>query len=263
MIFPYQHELETLKPLVREAGNRVLELSRKGFQVHRKSDRSPVTTADLEVNQYLKDQLLRIYPHDAWLSEEEPDDLSRLEKARVWIIDPLDGTKYFIAGIPQFAISIALVEQGQPVVAVIFNPATNELFWAVQHQGAFLNESLIHVRTEPTPPITLLVNPPALQRGLFRNVDSSVTCQPMGSIAYTLALIAAGQADGTINVARQNEWDVAAGTLLIHEARGQVMDRNGDQLRFNQRKPFIRGIIATRPDLASQLLDLAKHVFPE
>ncbi|RMH38289.1 MAG: 3'(2'),5'-bisphosphate nucleotidase CysQ [Nitrospirae bacterium] len=261
MIFPYQHELETLKPLVREAGNRVLELSRTGFHVHRKSDRSPVTTADLEVNRYLKEQLLQIYPDDGWLSEEEPDDHTRLTKSRVWIVDPLDGTKYFIAGVPQFAISIALVENAEPVVAVIFNPATNEFFSAVQRQGAFLDGSPVHVRTETPHSITLLVNPPALHRGLFRNMDSAVTCQPMGSIAYTLALIASGRADGTINVARQNEWDLAAGTLLVHEAGGQVMDRYGHPLRFNQRTPFVRGVIATRPDLASRLLDLAKRLF--
>ena len=122
------------------------EAGRGGFETHIKKDRSPVTSADLAVNQILQDMLMTAFPHDAWLSEETPDDPRRLKNNRVWIIDPIDGTKYFMRGIPQYAISVALVESHQPVVAAVYNPATDELFSAVRGSGAWLNGDPIRSR---------------------------------------------------------------------------------------------------------------------
>lgn len=255
---PYQHEIETLQTAIRQAGHCVLERYNKGnYQIYRKKDRSPVTTVDLEVNDFLRNTILHTYPGDGWLSEEDPDDRTRLTKSRVWILDPLDGTKYFISGIPQFAISIALIENANPVVAVIFNPATNEYFSAVRDHGTFLNDTLVQVRHRSTNRMVLLVNPPALQRGAFRALEHVLDCVPMGSIAYTLALIAAGHADGTINLSRQNEWDIAAGSLLIQEAGGVVLDKSFQPLSFNKPAPYIDGIIAASQDNLNRLIELS------
>jgi myo-inositol-1(or 4)-monophosphatase len=248
------HELEVLRQAVRQAGQQVLKLAAEGFETHIKKDRSPVTTADLAVNQILHDLLLAAYPHDAWLSEESPDDPRRLENKRVWVIDPIDGTKYFMRGVPQYATWVALVESHQPVVAAVYNPATDELFSAVRGTGAWLNGQPIHVTPARDGRPIVLVNPPALERGLFRAIEAAAECRPMGSIAYTLALVAAGRADATLNLDGLNEWDVAGGVLLIEEAGGMVMDRNGSPLSFNQAKTTIRGILAADKDLLDRLL---------
>ena len=248
------HELEVLRKAVRQAGQQALKLAAEGFETHIKKDRSPVTTADLAVNQILHEMLLTAFPHDAWLSEETPDDLRRLENKRVWIIDPIDGTKYFMRGVPQYAISVALVESNQPVVAAVYNPATDELFSAVRGIGAWLNDQRIHVTPARDGRPVILVNPPALERGVFRTIEAAAECRPMGSIAYTLALVSAGRADATLNLDGLNEWDVAGGVLLIEEAGGTVMDRNGSPLSFNQSNTTIRGILAADKDLLNRLL---------
>jgi len=248
------HELEVLRKAVRQAGQQALKLAAEGFETHIKKDRSPVTTADLAVNQILHEVLLTAFPHDAWLSEETPDDLRRLENKRVWIIDPIDGTKYFMRGVPQYAISVALVEAHQPVVAAVYNPATDELFSAVRGTGAWLNGEPVHVTPARDGRPVILVNPPALERGVFRAIEAAAECRPMGSIAYTLALVSAGRADATLNLDGLNEWDVAGGVLLIEEAGGTVMDRNGSPLSFNQSNTTIRGILAADKDLLNRLL---------
>jgi len=248
------HELDVLQQAVRQAGQQALKLAAEGFETHIKKDRSPVTTADLAVNQILHERLLTTFPHDAWLSEETPDDPRRLENKRVWVIDPIDGTKYFMRGVPQYAISVALVESRQPAVAAVYNPATDELFSAVRGMGAWLNGQPIHVTPARNGRPVILVNPPALERGIFRAIEAAAECRPMGSIAYTLALVAAGRADATLNLDGLNEWDVAGGVLLIEEAGGAVMDRNGSPLSFNQAKTTIRGILAADKDLLDRLL---------
>lgn len=248
------HELEVLQQAVRQAGQQALKLAAEGFETHIKKDRSPVTTADLAVNQILRERLLTTFPHDAWLSEETPDDPRRLENKRVWVIDPIDGTKYFMRGVPQYAISVALVESRQPAVAAVYNPATDELFSAVRGMGAWLNGQPIHVTPARNGRPVILVNPPALERGVFRAIEAAAECRPMGSIAYTLALVAAGRADATLNLDGLNEWDVAGGVLLIEEAGGAVMDRNGSPMSFNQAKTTIRGILAADKDLLDRLL---------
>ena len=256
----YDHELTTLESAVRKAGQRVTQLARDGFETHIKKDHSPVTTADLEVDRILKEILFETYPEDGWLSEETPDDGARLEKPRVWVLDPIDGTKYFMLGIPQYGISIALVEKGDPVIGVIFNPATEEYFLAVKGAGATLNGKNIQVRSSSIERLTVFVNPPALDRDPFRQLAELADWQPMGSIAYTLALVAAGKADTAINLGNQNEWDVAAGTLLVQEAGGTIVDRKWNALCFNKPNPMVSGILATRPDKIECVQELTKNL---
>jgi len=244
----YDHELSIIHSAVREAGHRVLQLAKDGFETHIKADQSPVTTADLEVDQLLKGILLNSFPEDGWLSEETPDDGKRLDHTRVWVLDPIDGTTYFSKGIPQYAISLALVEKDRPTIAVIYNPATDEFFLAVRGQGATLNNGPIQVRSTPFDKLTILVNPNALKRKSFRRLGEEANCQPMGSIAYTLALVAAGRADATLQLGTQNEWDVAAGVLLVQEAGGSAVDKNCHAIQFNKPIPSVPGLIATRSD---------------
>jgi len=247
-----------LQMIVRDAGARVLEIAQHGFDIKIKQDSSQVTTADLEVDRILKDQLLTKYPLDGWLSEESPDDRKRLEKHRVWILDPIDGTRNFISKIPQYAISIALVENQEPIIGVIYNPATNEMFSAVKGEGAYLNDKPIGVNDTQTDKLTCLVNASKSQRTKMTLIEPQLECQTFGSIAYALALQAAGRVDMTLNPWSQNEWDIAAGVLVIQEAGGTVKDRNWQPIPFNQSNTSTQGVIAIRPDQTSMVQQLLK-----
>jgi|CXWL01.1.fsa_nt_gi myo-inositol-1(or 4)-monophosphatase len=241
---PYAEELTVMDTTIREAGARALQLARDGFETMTKADHSPVTTADLEVNRILHTALLTAFPEDGWLSEETADRPDRSTKRRVWILDPIDGTKYFMRGIPTYAISLALAVGQELRLGVVFNPATDEYFLAVRGAGAWLNGEPIRVKQAVSEPPHVLVNPPAFDKGRFSYLDGRARCQPLGSIAYTLAWLAAGRADGTINKAPLHEWDIAAGALLVEEAGGLLTDGNGQPLQFNQLDSSLTGVIA-------------------
>ena len=244
----WNDERDVLIDALRMAGAEALRLAVDGFETIQKPDQSPVTSADLAVNTVLHARLTSAFPQDGWLSEESPDDLVRLQKRRVWVVDPIDGTKAFINGEPEFCISVALIEQGQPMVAAIFNPSTHELFTAVRGEG-------LHLNNEPVSPSAALsgldpviaLNPWEQQIGRFTSLTLSMTSRPIRSIAWVLTLAAIGRIDAVATLEPQNEWDVAAGALLIEEAGGIISDGRGQNLTFNRREPRYRGIIATSP----------------
>lgn len=245
-------ELELLTEALYQAGVEALRLSTAGFDTYTKADQSPVTSADLAVNRILHDRLSAAFPGDGWLSEESTDTEERLGKTRVWVVDPIDGTRAFVRGVPEFCLSVALVEQGRPVVAAIFNPSTGDYYSAVRGQG-LKTERLL----EPThPPYAsaerplALVNPWELRVGRFEGLEPHIRCRPIGSIAYALALVAAGQADAAMTLDGGNEWDIAAGVLLIEESGGQVTTPAGDPLAFNRSDPKLSGTLAIVPSLS-------------
>jgi len=240
-------ELEILCDAVKQAGQRVLHLAKEGFETYRKKDRSPVTSADLEANRILQEALMGHFPEDGWLSEESPDNSERLGKKRVWVVDPIDGTKHFMKGIPQYAISVALVENERLIVGVVYNPATQELFSSTRGSGLCLNGTPIQGDHPIGERLSILLNPSRLEKGEFEAYERHATCHPMGSIAYTLALVAAGKADGTLNFDSLHEWDIAAGVLLVQEAGGIAMDSHKKPMSFNQPNTEVHGVIAARP----------------
>lgn len=261
----WDHELRILLDAMRAAGAEALRLLSDGFETRTKSDQSPVTSADLAVNQILQSHLLALFPHDGWLSEESSDGPARQQKARVWVIDPIDGTKAYIMGEPEFCISAALVEEGRPVVAAIFNPSTDELFTARRDGGLRLNHKLIapeEYRKGEQPLIAL--SPWEHHLGRFKSLEASTTSRPMRSIAWALALAASGRIHAVATFETQNEWDVAAGALLIEEAGGTMHDGGGQTLGFNRPEPRYQGIVATSPHcpdpIRRQLRSLSRMV---
>jgi len=246
-------ELALLSEVMHQAGLEALRFSTAGFDTYTKADQSPVTSADLAVNRILHDRLMAAFPGDGWLSEESTDNHERLDKRRVWIVDPIDGTRAFVRGVPEFCLSVALVDQGIPVVAAIFNPSTGDYFSAARGRG-FRTERLI----EPTqPPFAsaerplALVNPWELRVGRFDALEPHVRCRPIGSIAYALALVAAGQADAAMTLDGGNEWDIAAGVLLIEESGGQATTAAGQPFAFNRPDPRLPGTLAIGASLAT------------
>lgn len=239
-----EQELALLVKAVRKAGTKVLELVKHGFEVQTKPDRSPVTTVDHEVNRILHEMQRREFPQDGWLSEESPDDPARLTRQRVWIVDPIDGTKALINRLPEFTISAALIERGVPIVGAILNPSTDELFAAVRGGGLYLNGSRLTL--SPLREFTAVIMSSGKDFGTdgYSTLDNTMRHRPIYSIANAMALVAAGRVRAAFTVDSMNEWDLAAGVLLIEEGGGTVSDAAGNPLIFNQPKPTIRGVIA-------------------
>lgn len=239
-----ERELTALVAAVRKAGAKVRELVRDGFEVQTKPDRSPVTTVDLEVNRILHKMQRREFPQDGWLSEESPDDPARLYSERVWIVDPIDGTKALINRMPEFCISVALIERGEPVVAAILNPSTDELFTAIRGGGLCLNGTRVTLLPPHDFDPLIMVSAWELRSNRWSTLAKISRCRPMYSIANALALVAAGRVQATFTIEPENEWDLAAGVLLIEESGGTISDAAGKPFVFNRPTPRLRGVIA-------------------
>ncbi|MFZ1919695.1 MAG: 3'(2'),5'-bisphosphate nucleotidase CysQ [Terriglobales bacterium] len=243
-----------------EAGREVLNRFTPGaIEAEYKAGHDPVTEADRAVDAMLKKHLLR--GGEGWLSEETIDDQSRLTKSRVWVVDPLDGTREFVQGIPEFCISIAMVENGVPVAGGICNPATNELILGSRDTGVTYNGS-------PSQPsqrrdlhgALVLASRSEVKRGEWKQFESAeFDIHPMGSVAYKLGLVAAGRADLTFTLVPKNEWDVAAGAALVESAGGWTLKLDHSPLRCNQKNPLISGLLAGGPFLRDPLLALLER----
>lgn len=230
------------------------------LDVRHKSPNQPLTEADLAADALLHDRLLSARPDYGWLSEETADTPDRLTRARVWIVDPIDGTRSFIAGRPEFSISVALAEDGVARLGVVHNPATGEIFWALRGAGAFAGgeengaDGGTPLRAEPAPGAELLASRSDLTAAWLQDVGRGWSLRPLGSTAYKLALVAAGRAAGYVTRGARSEWDLCAGALLIEEAGGAITDALGVGLAFNQASPHVHGVIAAAPALHAQLV---------
>jgi len=252
-------ELRCARTAAREAGDILRRHFRdRGFQVGSKGRDNPVTTADLEADAALRTSLSGAFPDYGWLSEETADDGVRLERRRVWIVDPLDGTKEFIGGVTEFVVAIALAEDGAAVLGVTYNPIKDELFWAARGAGCHLGNEPVHVTTtRRLDKAIVLASRSETARGEWRAYRDQIIVNPIGSVAYKLALVAAGRADATFTRTAKSEWDVASGAALIAEAGGLMTDIHGHPMRFNRPSVKLDGFIAAGPELHAALSRLA------
>jgi len=249
-------DYDLLRRAIRDAGATALRYFRRDTPVYHKGDGSEVTDADLAVDAQLHSELCTPRPGYGWLSEETLDVPERLAARRVWIVDPIDGTTAFIQDREQWVISVALVQDGEPVVAAVYNPARDELFTAREGQGAELNGQPASVSGHTDLHGAHILAPRGVARraGWHEPGEPEVTTRFVYSIAYRMCFVAAGWADGLISKGRKSEWDVAAGTLIVREAGGRVTSTNGSRYAFNQRKPVFDGTIAGPPRLQDELL---------
>jgi myo-inositol-1(or 4)-monophosphatase len=221
-----------------------------------KAGHDPVTEADRAVDRVLRESLLR--DGEGWLSEESVDDYSRLGRQRVWVVDPLDGTREFVQGLPEFCVSIGLVENGQPVAGGIYNPATREKFLGAIDSGVTYNGTPAHPSQRASLEGALvLASRSEVKRGEWKPFENApFGIKAMGSVAYKLALVSAGLADVTFTLTPKNEWDVVGGAALVQSAGGFVQTLDNTVLTANNRSPLLSGLLAGGPHLKDGLLSL-------
>ena len=218
-----------------------------------KPGQDPVTEADHTANRVLREILLR--DGEGWLSEESADDPERLKRELVWVVDPLDGTREFVEGIPEWCISIALVEHGQAVAGGILNPVTREKIVGSIWGGVTYNGEPARASQKGSLTGALVLGSRSeAKRGEWKRFEGlPFRIRNMGSVAYKLGLVAAGKADATWTLVPKNEWDVAAGTALVLGAGGFVRRLEGGPPRFNNPSTLMTGLIAGGPHLRQEI----------
>jgi 3'(2'), 5'-bisphosphate nucleotidase len=264
-------ELEVARSAALLAGDLLRRHQRGDRNAVAKPDGSPVTQADTEANEAILASLRRAFPNDAILSEESADDGTRSQHSRVWLVDPLDGTRDFVAGSPEFAVHIALTVQGRPTVAVVYQPATDGLFEAVAGEGAFVvkgatrrrlsvskHDELIGLRLG----VSRYTPGPALRR-LLSEAPFGLDAVPMGASTKLLA-VAQGLLDACLTLHDgEHEWDSCAPGLVVTEAGGRITDVAGTPLRYNQADVrHRRGVVVSNRQCHDPLCRLAARYWP-
>lgn len=237
------------------AASKVLEQFTPGaIDASFKQGDDPLTKADLAVDALLHEILPR--EGEGWLSEETADDARRLSCRRVWVVDPIDGTREFVEGLPQWCVSIGLVEDGRAIAGGIVNPAADELILGAPDYGVTLNGDA--VTTWPTSLVggEVLASNSEIKRGEWdRFLDGTFRVVPMGSVAYKLARVGAGLAEATWTLVPKNEWDIAAGVAIVQAAGGFVCRLDRSEPTFNNPSPKYDGLIAAAPGLEHAVLE--------
>ncbi len=264
----YAEELAVAKAAASSAAAAIEDLG--PCRVRPKEDGSPITAADLAANQAIIDLISRHFPQDALLSEESVDGPQRLDRARVWIIDPLDGTRDFVGNTGQFSVHVALAVQGQPQVAVVIEPAAGRMSWAVRAQGAYMSE-------RGMAPLPLRVSSQASAAGsrvgtsrfaMTDNLRAFLAEPPalqkvsMGASTKLMAL-ARGELEACVWLsAVEKEWDTCAPGLIVSEAGGQITDVLGNTFVYNQADVVHRrGIVASNTLVHQAMLTRAQRFF--
>jgi myo-inositol-1(or 4)-monophosphatase len=258
---PLAEDYELLKTAVRNAGALANSYFRRQVEVHRKPDGSEVSEADLAVDAALKLALTTRRKDYGWLSEESPDDRERLKHSRVWMIDPIDGTSAFLRHNPEWTVSVALVENGVPVLGVVYAPAKDEMFRAMRGHGAFLNDEPIKTSDKPTlEGAELIASGGLFKKKLWQEPWPEVQTRWVNSVAYRLALVAAGKADATISLAAKAEWDLAAAAVIMAEAGGITTDHHGNPHPYNREIPRFPSLVASGKALHPLLIERTSRI---
>lgn len=251
-----ESDLDLLERITKEAGEIALKYFKADPKVWDKDDNAgPVTEADLAVDRHLKTELRKARPDYGWLSEETEDSGERLSQKRVFIVDPIDGTRAFIDGVRNWALSVAVVEHGQPIAAVVLMPAKQTIYAAALGQGANKNGDPIQIaQNKPIEQSEILAAKPALTPNIWKNGRRPpFKISFRSSLAYRLCAVAEGRFDGMITLRPTWEWDIAAGSLIAAEAGAGVTDANGNTLRFNNRTPQVSGVVMGLPNIVNSL----------
>ena len=216
----------------------------------RKADESLVSEVDIETDRRLKAMLGAVDPEAGWLSEETADNADRLARRRIWCVDPIDGTRDFLRGRKGWAVSIALIEDGAPLLGVLYAPARDELWVAARGAGASCNGETVRSGNRAT-----LSGARVPATSLPRSDNDLVMVEQPNSIALRMAMVAADRADLVATLRWGFEWDIAAAALIVAEGGAVATDAHGKALRFNTVRAQAFGVLATVPGIHAQAVD--------
>jgi myo-inositol-1(or 4)-monophosphatase len=243
------------------AGKLARDLQAKGLHVSWKEGNSPVTNGDLAVDALLKEALGAARPDYGWLSEETADNPDRLERRKLFIVDPIDGTHAYVKGRPWYAVCIAVVEDGQPTAGVIYAPELDELYEASSGGGARLNgEPITCSQRRTLEGARMLGDKKMFEHPAWKRPWPSMEIETRNSIAYRLALVACGGFDACMALSSKHEWDLAAADLICAEAGALVTDHKDRRFTYNRPLPRQPALVASGPPLHPLLVERVRHI---
>lgn len=242
-------DLSLLSTVGHEAAEIALGWFRRDPQVWRKSGGSPVSEADLAVDRHLRARLIGERPDYGWLSEETADNPDRLKRSRVFVVDPIDGTRAFLEGDVQWTVSLALVEAGRPTAAVLLQPATGALWWATAGGGAYLGDAALRIEGAADLAHARVSAPRTwFDRGVLSGTAFAER-RLVPSLALRIALVADGRLDVAYGSGNAHDWDLAAADLLVQEAGGRLTVPSGELPLYNGAVPRHPPLVAASPGL--------------
>jgi myo-inositol-1(or 4)-monophosphatase len=254
-------DLHLILSAAQETGELIMARRAAGLTVEYKANNSPVTDADLAADALLTDRLRTARPDYGWLSEETADNPDRLAHRRIFLVDPIDGTRAYVKGRPWFAVSIAVVEDGHPVAAVVLAPELDETYTATVGGGAFLNG----VPIAPSDRTVLEDSAMVGDKAMFAHPSwpqpwPAMRIESRNSLALRICLVAAGAFDATVSPGPKSDWDLGAADLVAREAGATVCDRHGALFVYNRPKPEQPGLVACAPGLKTLILNRLRPI---
>ena len=257
------HDAALLKEAVREAGLLAKAMFSAELKNWIKGKSSPVSDADIAANDLLERRLREATPAYGWLSEESADDLSRVGKRLTWIVDPIDGTRSYLAGRDDWCVCAALVEDGAPVLAAVYAPASEEFFFAARGQGATRNDVSVQAHSGDGFDFTRMAGPKPLVQRLAGSPDEISVHPRIGSLALRLCRVAHGELDAAFAGGQSKDWDLAAANLIVQEANGRMTALSGDAIVYNRRDVVHGVLVAAGRDRHARIVGhFRNHTLP-
>jgi myo-inositol-1(or 4)-monophosphatase len=238
----FKNDAEFLCAVIHQAGALGLKLLRANVRHWNKADGSVVTEADLAINEFLHSKLQVERPDYGWLSEETPDDEKRLLCKRIWIVDPIDGTRSFVHKTDGWCVGVALVENGRPIISALYRPMIDELYFAVSGCGAWLNNKPMVPRDGPQLAGAELLGTGRAAKLLQPEVIGLDV--PHIPLLLRLAYVASGQTDIAFSIGHKNDWDLAAGDLFMQESGAMLTTIDGATMMYNKIETWQNGMVA-------------------
>ena len=259
-----KEEIRIATELAKAAGKIVMQYYDQDYRVDMKKENEPVTQADRASNEFITSQLLQNFPEDGILAEESKDNLTRLSKRRVWLVDPMDGTREFIDKIGEFSIMVGLVEDGHPILGVVYQPTTGILYSAAQKLGSFISKNGEQRRLR----VSELISIPEMTMVVSRSHRAAIVDKmknalglrkevSSGSVGLKVGLMVENKCDLYLHPnSKTKEWDTCAPEIILQEAGGQITDCWGEGLRYNKQNVYNdKGFVASNGRCHSQILN--------
>ena len=257
--FKASSEHNIVKGSILEAGKLALKWFKKDPEQWKKDDGSLVSKADIEINDLLNKLLKNKNPEFGWLSEENEDDRSRLNKKITFVVDPLDGTKAFLEGKKEFSISVAIVKNGLPISGIVFSPSTGEMFEAEKNKGSWKNNKKVIISNyNRLEKCKMIAFKPMFSHPAWKEPWPKMDVENRNSIAYRMALVASGQYDAMMALNSKNDWDIAAGDLLISESGGIVTLHTNKKIIYNTENTKKPSVIGTNKAIHEKIIKRVK-----